>query len=89
MHQQFPGIFVLPPFNEGRISFGEDKMILRLKFRIWPDRQQPIETSFYQELVAELTKTDPDYKPWMVTISYEVEAQSERPPLSWPWKKKR
>lgn len=89
LHKQFPGIFVNLPSNEGRHSFGEVKKVLRLKFRIWPNRQQPIETGFYQELVAELTKSDPDYKPWMVTISYEIEARVERSAESWLWKKRR
>ncbi len=83
--QQFPGIFVATPSSEGRHSFGESKTILRLKFRIWPNRQQPIETAFYQELLAELTREDPDYKPWMVAISFEAEARVERPVQSWLW----
>ncbi|MFT5657355.1 MAG: small-conductance mechanosensitive channel [Gammaproteobacteria bacterium] len=88
MHQQFPGIFVYPPSIVGRFSFGESKQILRLKFRIWPQRQQPIESGFLAELLAELTKVDTEYKPWMVTISYEVEARIERPAQTWVWNRK-
>jgi len=89
VQQQFPGIFVYPPSNQGRMTFGESKRVLRLKFRIWPDRQQPIETAFYEQLVAEITQQDPDYKRWMVTISFEVEARVERPVDAWLWAKKR
>jgi small conductance mechanosensitive channel len=88
LYRQFPGIFVNPPSREGRLKFGDDKEVLRLKFRIWPSRQQPIETSFQQQLVAELTAVDPDYKPWMVTISYETEARKTRPAESWLWRRK-
>jgi small conductance mechanosensitive channel len=88
-HAQFPGIFFRPPSNEGRIAFGEHKTVLRLKFRIWPTRQQPIETTFLQELLARLQKTDPDYKPWMVSISYEVEARVARTVSSWLWRRGR
>lgn len=87
VQEQFPNIFVRPPSNEGRMNFGESKKVLRLKFRIWPNRQQPIETAFFQELVAEITQSDPDYKPWMVAISYEVEARVQRRVEAWPWRK--
>jgi small conductance mechanosensitive channel len=87
--EQFPGIFVSAPSSEGRFSFGADKKVLRIKFRIWPTRQQPIETAFYQELIAEITKSDPDFKPWMVTINYEVEARVKRPSESWLWTRRR
>lgn len=88
LYEQFPGVFIKPPSKEGRLRFGENKEVLRLKFRIWPSRQQPIENSFYQQLVAELTVVDPDYKPWMVTINYETEARTRRPVDSWLWRKK-
>lgn len=91
--QQFPGICITEPSNEGRISLDAEKEILRIKFRIWPSRGQPIETSYFQELIAKITKIDPDYRPWMVAISYEVEKTVTDEPQSWPWmggdKKKR
>lgn len=88
VHQQFPGIFLSPPSKEGRFHFGENKEILRLKFRIWPERQEPIEKGFYQQLVAELTDIDPEYKPWMVSVNYEIEPRVVRPVASWIWKTK-
>ncbi len=83
IHQQFPGILMTPPSSEGRIKLEAGKEFLRIKFRIWPNRGQPIETTYLNELVAELTVTDVDYKPWMIAISYEVEARTERPTRSW------
>lgn len=73
MHVQFPGILMTKPSSEGRIKLGSGKEILRLKFRIWPNRGQPIETTFVQEMTAFMKQTDPDYQTWMIAISYEVE----------------
>ena len=85
-HEQFPGILLTSPSSEGRIKLNSGKEILRLKFRIWPNRGLPIETTFNQELVSELKRTDPDYQAWMVTITYEVEAKKSRPAEKWKWK---
>ena len=89
MHKQFTGIFVYPPSSEGRMQLDAHKTVLRLKFRIWPQRQQPIETTFLQQLNAEITQAEPDYKPWMTAISYEVEARNRRTADSWLWRKQR
>ena len=89
MHKQFAGIFVYPPSNEGRIELDRHKTVLRLKFRIWPQRQQPIETTFQQQLNAEILQTEPDYKPWMTAISYEVEPRIRRVSESWLWNRRR
>lgn len=88
LQEQLPGILVYPSSSEGRLTF-RDKQVLRLKFRIWPARQQPIETTFYQELVEKLSKSDPEYRPWMVAISYESEARTTRPGKAWIWRKKK
>lgn len=89
LRQQFPRISLIPPSSEGRIRFDAGKEILRVKFRIWPNRQQPIETTFLQELVAEILRLDPEYKPWMVSISYEVEEKKVQTTHTWPWRKQR
>lgn len=73
VHEQYPGILITEPSIEGRVVMTSGKEILRLKFRIWPNRGQPIENSFCQELIAEAKKIHGDYAPWMVSISYEVE----------------
>lgn len=86
-HEQFPGILMTVPSSEGRKKLHSGKEILRLKFRIWPNRGQPIESSFVQELTAELKKNDPDYQSWMIAVTYEVEAKPAVPraAISWPW----
>ncbi len=75
--QQFPAILMTEPSNEGRLQLGPAKEILRLKFRIWPNRGQPIETVYVQELTAALRRTDPDYQPWMIAVTYEVEKRQQ------------
>ena len=89
VQQQFPRISIIAPSSEGRIRFEAGKEIIRIKFRIWPNRGQPIETTFLQELLAEITRLDPDYKPWMVSINYEIEAKIIQATRSWPWRKQR
>lgn len=76
MTEQFAGILMTEPSPEGRLQLESGKEFLRIKFRIWPNRGQPIETTFVQELAAELKKSDPDFQPWMIAIFYEVEKKS-------------
>lgn len=85
-HEQFAGILMTEPSDEGRRTFSSGKEVLRIKFRIWPNRGQPIETSFVQELTAELKRRDPEYQPWMISVTYEVEKQLQSPKqnLLWP-----
>ena len=78
IHEQFPGILITEPSIEGRIKLSSGKEILRVKFRIWPNRGQPIESVFVQELIAELRKTFPDYQSWMIAVTYEVESAVRR-----------
>lgn len=85
VQQQFPGIQMREPSSEGRIKFDAGKEILRIKFRIWPNREKPIETTYYQELISELKQIVPDYQPWMVSISYEVEKRVARAARKWLW----
>lgn len=87
--QQFRGILITDPSVEGRIKLDSGKEILRLKFRIWPNRGGPIETTFCQELAAELKNHDPDYMPWMIAINYEVEVRKDVVYAGsvWPWRR--
>jgi small conductance mechanosensitive channel len=86
-HEQFPGILMTEPSSEGRRVLGSGKEILRLKFRIWPNRGQPIESSYVQELTAELRRADPEYQPWMIAVTYEVEKRGEAPRQRlWPFR---
>jgi small conductance mechanosensitive channel len=71
--EQFPGILMTTPSIEGRQRTSTGKHFLRVKFRIWPGRGGPIETTFKQELLQALKAIDPTYADWMVAINYEVE----------------
>lgn len=84
--EQFAGILMTVPSSEGRMVLGSGKEILRIKFRIWPNRGQPIETVFVQELLADCRRRDPDYQAWMISVTYEVEkqVQRQRKSLLWP-----
>lgn len=70
---QFPGIMILPPSIERKINTSEDKKIIRTKFRIWPNRGAPIETTFKQELLVKLKELDKNYQDWMISVNYEIE----------------
>ncbi len=71
--EQFAGILIYPPSIEGRIQTSSGKEFLRVKFRIWPGRGNPIETTLKQEIVQSLKNIDPSYTDWMVTVNFEVE----------------
>lgn len=87
-HEQFAGILMTLPAIEGRIKLISGKEILRIKFRIWPNRGQPIETTFVQELASALKSYDATYQNWMIAISYEVEKRIVRAKKTLLWKKK-
>ena len=78
VYEQFPGILITEPSVEGRLRFASGKEILRLKFRIWPNRGQPIETVYVQESISRLQEIDGTFKPWMIAVTYEVE-QKQHP----------
>ena len=86
-YEQYPGILMREPSDVGRTKLKSGKEILRLKFRIWPDRTDPVEKAFKEELNAALTKLDGDYKPWMISVSYEAEKRiTPAKRLLWGWK---
>jgi small conductance mechanosensitive channel len=73
--EQFAGILTAPPSIEGVKKTSSGREFIRTKFRIWPGRGLPIETTFKQDLLQMLKLLDPNYRDWMVTVSYEVEKQ--------------
>lgn len=91
MHEQFPGIFILPPSVEGRITVKSGKEFMRVKFRIWPGRGGPVETTYVQEIAAKLREQNSSFAPWMIAVSYEAETRHApaRNTLPWPWRKRR
>lgn len=86
IYEQFPGIVIREPSEEGRLTLSTGKEILRLKFRIWPQRGGPIETTFNKELVYELKAINSNYQDWMLAISYEVESKVSQAKGLWSWK---
>ena len=76
--EQFPGILLTEASIEGRQTFSNEKEIMRLKFRIWPNRGQPIETTFVKSLTSELKVINDQYQDWMITVFYEVEKSVRR-----------
>lgn len=77
--EQFPGIMRSPPSVEGLVRTSAGRAFFRIKFRIWPDRLEPISQSFRQELLHGLKKLDPHYADWMVAVHFEVEKPVRRP----------
>lgn len=69
--ERFPGLFIYPP------SIEEDKRnienLLRIKFRIWPGRGAPLETTFKSELLQRLRNAGIEYFDWQISVHYEVE----------------
>ncbi len=79
VQEQFPGILVTRPSIEGIQKTGAGRRYLRIKFRIWPGRGAPIEQSFRQEVVSEISKLESSYKEWMTAVYYEVEPKLRNP----------
>lgn len=73
VYEQFPAILLTKPTIEGRIKTSSGKEFLRVKFRIWPSRGDPIEKTFKPETIARLKQWELDYADWMIAISYEIE----------------
>lgn len=73
IYQQYPGILISNPSVIGRFELNSKKEFLRMKFRLWPNRGQPIETTLVKELTAELKALDESYQDWMISVYYEVE----------------
>ena len=76
--EQFPGILVYPPSIEGRQKTVSGKEFLRVKFRIFPGRGVPIESTFKQELLQRFKSMDTSYSDWMVSGYYEVESVAKK-----------
>lgn len=73
IYQQYPGILISNPSIIGRFELDSKKEFLRLKFRLWPNRGQPIETTLVKELTAHLKTLNEKYQDWMISVYYEVE----------------
>ncbi|MGD8341363.1 MAG: mechanosensitive ion channel [Gammaproteobacteria bacterium] len=79
IYEQFPGILITEPSIEGRLHLQSGRELLRIKYRIWPNRGQPIETVYVQELLAQLQEMNPAYESWMISVTYEIEKKATQP----------
>lgn len=71
--EQYPGILRAPPEMTGRFRTQSGKTYLRIKFRIWPGRGDPLESLFQKEMLQSVKRSVPDYADWMISVNYEVE----------------
>ena len=80
---EFPGIMRSKPELSAREQTQSGRIYVRVKFRIWPGRIDPIKEAFKTEIVATLKLLNPDYADWMVSINNEV---SETPAVIEPFR---
>lgn len=74
MHDEYPGIVLTEPELMGvRVAGSGAWSYLRLKFRIWPGQGALIEAGFRDRALARLRTLDPDYAPWMISVTYRAE----------------
>lgn len=87
IYEQFPAILLTQPSIEGRRKTSSGKEFLRVKFRIWPNRGDPIEKTFRSETIARLRQWEPDYADWMIAVFYEVEERKPAPVPRLGWRR--
>lgn len=85
IYEQFPAILLTEPSIEGRRKTSSGKEFLRVKFRIWPNRGDPIEKTFKSETLARLKQWELDYQDWMIAVFYEVEERKPAPVRRVSW----
>ncbi|MFK7730114.1 MAG: mechanosensitive ion channel family protein [Pseudomonadales bacterium] len=79
IEEQFPAILRGPVEQEGWTQTSMGNHYYRIKFRIWPGRGQPLETTFKNMLCQSLKQHAPEFQDWMVAVNYQVDVM--RPPL--------
>ena len=73
---EFSGIMRRQPEIGADQTTQSGRVYMRVKFRIWPGRSDPIKDAYKPEIVASLKALSADYADWMVTINNEI---SEKP----------
>ena len=73
--EQFPGIFRAPVEQDEMRTTASGKRFVRIKFKIWPGRGAPIETTYRQDMLASVKKLSPQYLESWISINYEVDSQ--------------
>ncbi len=84
--EQYRGILRAEPEIEPPASTPAGRRFVRIKFRIWPGRNPPIEGIFKSEIVQALKALDADYADWMVSVNNEI---SETPTAIEPFRARR
>ncbi len=78
IEEQFPAILRGPVELEGWTETSMGNHYYRVKFRIWPGRGQPLETSFKNMLCESLKQHVPKFQDWMVAVNYQVDVARPR-----------
>lgn len=70
--QQFPAILRDKPIIEPTVKTATGRTFVRVQFRIWPGRSQPIENAYRQEILKTMKALDTKYEDWMISLNSEV-----------------
>ena len=74
MYHQHRSIILSPPeaFGIKEAKAGQWRY-LRIKFKLWPGQIKIVEETFKESVVQAIKKSNADYAPWMITVTYRVE----------------
>ena len=72
IRERFPNTLREPPRLLGRHETNAGQILLRVYFPIWPGCGEPIEAVFKPQISDALSKIDPDYADWMITVTYDA-----------------
>ncbi len=81
--EQYRGILRAEPEIEPVAATPSGRAFVRIKFRIWPGRNPPIDGIYKNEVVQALKALDSGYADWMVSVNNEI---SERPTAIRPFR---
>lgn len=70
--RQFSGIFIAEPEIEPLRETASGRYFIRIKFRIWPARGGPIETTFRQDILDSLQAIDATVSAAAISVNYEI-----------------
>lgn len=73
IEEQFPAILRGRAELEGWTKTSMGNHYYRVKFRIWPGRGQPLETTFKNMLCQSIAQHVPEFQDWMVAVNYQVD----------------
>jgi small conductance mechanosensitive channel len=76
--ERFAGILIRSSSIETTLKTTTGREYLRIKFRIWPGRGDPLTTVFKQELLLAMKEIDDSYADWMISVNFEVEKSVQR-----------